>query len=40
MGLLKADDGRVFATVEEEALQVTEPSSEGVHIPLEQIRDE
>jgi hypothetical protein len=38
MGLLKAEDGRV-ATVED-GLQVRKPSSEAIHIPLEQIHDE
>jgi hypothetical protein len=38
MSLLKADDGRVVTV--KEGLQVRKPSSEAIHVPLEQIRDE
>jgi hypothetical protein len=38
MGLLKTEDGR--AVTVEEGLQVREPSSDSIHIPLEKIRNE
>jgi hypothetical protein len=37
VGLLKAEDSRV--AILDVSLQVREPSSETIHVPLQQIRD-